>query len=471
MFGYDTDADLAGRSLLEQIAPAERARVAERVRLRSAGDNSINHYVTRGLRKNGEEFALEVHASSYDEDGAFVTVGVLRDISDRLQLEEQLRESQKMDALGRMAGGVAHDFNNLLMVTMGCADLILTDPAGSERTQRNARLIQSTGERAVALTRQLLALSRTQVVDPKLIDLRQLVNDTSMLLRRVIGPDIELEVQDAPTLARVRVDPGQLQQVLLNLCVNARDAMPRGGRICIGTRNLTLVAGDARLGANLRPGHYVVLSVRDGGHGIDDSVRERLFEPFFTTKVAAAGAGLGLPAVYGIVKQSGGHIAVESRPGAGSVFSVYLPAADSAPPQPRREPVLARRGDSGTVLLVDDELAVRELVQKFLESIGYRVLPAEGGAAALRTLEAGARVDIVVSDLLMPGMSGAELARELDRAAPGLPILFMSGYAHDEDARAIGSRPNSCFLPKPFSLADLTGKLRGLIRGTAAAQT
>jgi CheY-like chemotaxis protein len=234
--------------------------------------------------------------------------------------------------------------------------------------------------------------------------------------------------------------------------------------------NLLLREDDPRLEPALGPGRYVVLSVRDDGLGMDEAVRQRAFEPFFTTKVPGRGTGLGLSTVYGIVRQSNGHIAVESQPGAGSCFSIYLPAVEGPVSEPRTLSAAPTRIRSGTVLLVDDELAVRELLFKFLESVGYRVVAADSGAAALRVLEDGAQVDIVVSDILMPGMSGTELARELDQRAPGIPILFMSGYAHDDGAHAIASRPNSCFLSKPFGLKDLTGKLRSLLGGSTPAR-
>ncbi|HEX6246099.1 MAG TPA: response regulator, partial [Polyangiales bacterium] len=312
--------------------------------------------------------------------------------------------------------------------------------------------------------------SRSQVMDQAVVDLRELVAEAGPMLRRLFGPRIELTLEGAAAHGHVRADAGQLQQLLMNLCFNARDALRPGGRVWISTHDLVLREGDPLLAPPLNPGKYVVLSVRDDGLGMDELVRQRVFEPFFTTKAPGRGTGLGLSTVYGIVRQSNGHIAVESQPGAGSCFSVYLPAVDGAVTEPRVLSTAPRRDLNGTVLLVDDELAVRELLLKFLESVGYQVVAADSGAAALRLLEGGTRVDIVVSDILMPGMSGTELAQELDQRAPGIPILFMSGYAHDDGARAIASRPNSCFLSKPFGLSDLTGKLRSLLGSGAPAR-
>jgi PAS domain S-box-containing protein len=462
-FGYASESEILPLPIVALIADDERALIAERAIKRSQGDNSLNHYLTRGARKNGTSFPMEVHVSSYEEGGEIYTVVILRDITERLVLEEQLRQSQKMEALGRLAGGVAHDFNNLLMVIMGCADLIVADARAGEQARSNAALIHGTGERAVGLTRQLLALSRSQVVDPSVLELNAVMSETSAMLVRLIGPSVKLSLECGPGLPYVRADPGQLQQVLMNLCVNARDAMPSGGRIWISTRHVSLDEGQARAQPGLSSGHYVQLSVRDSGQGMDEALRQRVFEPFFTTKPSGEGTGLGLSTVYGIVKQSGGHVTVESQPGLGSTFSVYLPAVYEPLSPPRRPAPVAQRGESACVLLVDDELAVRELVQKFLESVGYRVLATGSGQAALRLITAGEQIDIVVSDLLMPGMSGVELARELDRVAPAVPVLFMSGYADDADAALIASRAGSGFLPKPFSLAELTSKLHSLL--------
>lgn len=468
MFAVADARELEGTSILELIAPDERPVVANHVRLRSRHETDVTHYVTRGLRRDGREFPLEVHVSSYDEGNAVNTVVILRDITERLNLEDQLRQSQKMDALGRLAGGVAHDFNNLLTVIMSCSDLVLRALPPEGKLADDVRLIRSTGERAAMLTRQLLAMSRRQVIDPKVLDLNAIVGEMGAMLRRLLGQHITLNVDTAPDLARVRVDAGQFQQVVMNLCINARDAMAAGGTLTIITRNVDLGerAGPPALGAT--EGHYVVLSVTDTGDGITPEAQERLFEPFFTTKKPGQGTGLGLSMVYGIVKQSGGHIWVESAVGEGTTLHIYLPAAD--PTHGEQTASLAKRAPvGGTVLVVEDEPALRELIDGFLTGVGYRVLVAAGGREALSLFSAAAgAVDVVVTDMLMPSMSGVELVRELDDLKPGIRVLFMSGYAFD-DASILTSRPGSEFIAKPFTLPELAARVQSLI-GVAARE-
>jgi PAS domain S-box-containing protein len=470
MFGYDSPDDLVGKPIFDLIAPGERPLVAEHVRKRSSGLTSDSNYLTRGVRRNGEEFPMEVHASSYEEDGTFRIVAILRDVSERQALEEQLRQSQKMDALGRLAGGVAHDFNNLLMVMMGSSELILIDAQASEGARSHAKMARAAGERAVGLTRQLLALSRRQVIDRAVVDLHAVVSESSTLLRRLLGPSIELVVEPRASTAHVVADTSQLQQVLMNLCVNARDAMPEGGRIRIHTSDVTLKDAAGRAADDVS-NRFVQLSVEDTGHGMTETVQQRVFEPFFTTKPPGEGTGLGLSTVYGIVKQSGGHVRVVSAPGAGSTFSVLLPCAEQPAPRARSDTPAQAREASGRVLLVDDELGVCELLQKFLEGAGYGVRAVQSGAEALRVFRealTSGPFDVVITDVLMPGMSGVSLAHELDRLVPGMPMLFISGYTSDDGDAVISSRPNSAFLAKPFSVPDLLDKLR-LLRGGADA--
>jgi signal transduction histidine kinase len=419
---------------------------------------------TRGLRRDGSEFPMEVHVSSYDLDNAVHTVVILRDITDRLDLEERLRQSQKMDALGRLAGGVAHDFNNLLTVIMSCADLALRALPQDGRPAGDLRLIRSTAERAANLTGQLLALSRRQVFDPKVIDLNVVVAEMGEMLRRLIGRHITLTIESDPGLARVRVDAGQLEQVVMNLCVNARDAMPDGGTLTLRTHHVSIDRPELDVVA----GRYVVVSVADTGHGMTSEVQQRLFEPFFTTKPLGQGTGLGLATVYGIVKQSGGHITVDTAVGAGTTMHVHLPAAVSAPAEERAMTIESRAPGAGrTVLLAEDEPALRQLIDGFLRGEGYRVLVAADGREALELFERehGA-VDLVVTDMVMPDVSGIDLARALDARSPGLVVLFMSGYAFD-GAAILTSRPGSAFLAKPFTLPMLAERVAQLIRERA----
>ena len=471
MFGFLEERELLGSPIVDLIAPSERSRVLDYVKHRGEGKPIAQSYLTRGLRRTGEEFALEVHASSYEERGEIYSVVILRDITERLRLEEQLRESQKMDALGRLAGGVAHDFNNLLMVMMGCADLIALDAHAGAEASANAELIRSTAERAASLTRQLLALSRRQVIDPKVIDLDAVVTEMSVMLRRLIGPRIELVVENGPGLGRVRVDPSQIQQVVMNLCVNARDALPDGGRIAITTRNAHPDEAFVSTLGDVAPGPFVHLLVTDNGVGMDLETKRRLFEPFFTTKPLGEGTGLGLSTVYGIVKQSGGHLSVASTKGKGSEFSVYLPIVDAPLAESRCETEAPSVGTATTILLVEDEQQVRHLLERYLERAGYHVLAAAGAQQALELFEQHAvTIDLVVTDILMPGLTGVELARALDKQRSGLPVLFMSGYAHNDGAD-IESRPGSAFLAKPFSMPQLTAQLRALLGAKAIAPT
>jgi PAS domain S-box-containing protein len=471
MFGYGHEDELMGRPILDLIAPAEHETIMNHVRRRARRMADVEHYLTRGLRRDAREFPLEVHASSYDHDGEVHTVVILRDITERLQLEEQLRQSQKMDALGRLAGGVAHDFNNLLTVIMSCADLVLGELREDDANAVNVRLIRSTGERAATLTRQLLALSRGQVIDPKVIDLNVVVAEMGAMLRRLIGSHITLVVEGDPTVSRVRADSGQIQQVLMNLCVNARDAMPDGGRLTIETRDVYVDARHASALLDVVAGHFVLLSVTDTGHGMSPETQERLFEPFFTTKPPGQGTGLGLSTVYGIVKQSGGHVSVTSAVGAGTTFQVYLPAVDAPVAQTEAPSEAATDAGTGTVLLVEDEPALRQLVHGYLSRAGFRVLDAANGLEALAVFaRESAAVNVVVTDMLMPGMGGVELARELDRRSPKIRILFVSGYAR-EGAAILASRPGSSFLAKPFTLPALAARVRALMEGRAGAES
>lgn len=463
MFGVQDARELEGTSILPLIAPCEREVVAGHVRQRTAGHNEITHYVTRGLRRDGREFPMEVHVSSYEENGAPHTVAILRDITDRLALEDELRQSQKMDALGRLAGGVAHDFNNLLTVILSCAELVLRDLPTDSRTADNVRNIKQTGERAATLTRQLLAISRRQVIEPKVIDVNTVVDEMAAMLRRLIGAHIPLTLDRAENLSPVRVDVGQFQQVIMNLCVNARDAMADGGQLVIRTRNVDIELRAAVPRAEQTAGRYVVVSVSDTGHGMSAEAQVRLFEPFFTTKNPGQGTGLGLSTAYGIVKQSGGYISVDTAVGQGTTFHVYLPVADilvgASPARATIEPVYR----AGTVLLAEDEPMLRDLITRYLGRLGYEVLVASHGREALALFtEHRARIDVVVTDMLMPEVSGVELVREIDALAPGIRVLFMSGYAFD-GASILTARPGSAFIAKPFTLPDLTERVATLL--------
>jgi signal transduction histidine kinase/ActR/RegA family two-component response regulator len=380
----------------------------------------------------------------------------------RQQLEDQLRQAQKMEALGRLAGGVAHDFNNLLTVIKGHSELLIDRMKPTNVFHGSMQQIMKTADRAASLTRQLLAFSRMQVLQPRILDLNTLVADMSKLLRRLIREDIEFSFRLGDSLARVKADPSQLEQVLLNLTVNASDAMDQGGKLTIETRNLVADEGYARTRQQLKPGRYVMLAVTDTGHGMDAITKSRIFEPFFTTKEPGKGTGLGLATVYGIVSQSGGFIWVETAPGNGTRFEIYLPAVaekeDAASHE--RRPRRAERG-SETVLIVEDDEEVRSLASDFLRGAGYQVLTAQDGKEALEISERmGSAIQLLLADVVMPKMRGPELARRLRARFPEIKIVFMSGYL-DQDTSREEILQEASVLQKPFSRDALLRQIRG----------
>jgi two-component system cell cycle sensor histidine kinase/response regulator CckA len=406
--------------------------------------------------------AIGNHPADWDGPEQIILTG--RDITARERLEGQLRQAQKMEALGRLAGGVAHDFNNLLTAIQGYTSLILMDLAPHDPHREDLEEIRKASERAAALTRQILAFSRRHVVEPMTIDLNQTIMDLERLVPRLIGEDVSVVIALDPALALVRADPRQLEQVVLNLVVNARDAMPDGGRLTLETANDLVTESDPRASPDLPPGRYAVLTVSDTGTGMDPAIVPNIFDPFFTTKEPGRGTGLGLATVYGIVKQAGGHVEVETAPGAGASFRLYFPAAPAesavaaaaAPAEP------GPRG-SETVLLVEDEESVRVFASKALEKQGYRVLQARHGRdALLRLADHEGPVHLVITDIVMPEMGGGELARRLAGERPEVPVLFMSGYTDDEVAqRGLGAEQG--FLQKPFTSDGLARKVREVL--------
>jgi two-component system cell cycle sensor histidine kinase/response regulator CckA len=390
--------------------------------------------------------------------------GVGVDITERRQLEDQLRQSQKMEAVGRLAGGVAHDFNNLLTVISGYGHMILRDLPGEDPLHSCVEEVLKAASRATSLTNQLLAFSRRQVIQPKVLDLNALVANMDRMLRRVIGEHIELETVLSPGLGSVRADAGQLEQVIINLAVNARDAMPAGGKLSIRTGNVE-VARSSRLHADVRPGSYVRLTVADTGKGMDAEIMVHLFEPFYTSKETGKGTGLGLSTVYGIVKQSGGEVVVESKPGRGATFTIYLPRITEpalTAPLPEAQPAV--RAGTETILLVEDELGVRQLVCEMLQRLGYQILQASGGAEALRLFEQHqGSIDLLITDVIMPQMSGRELAQRLKVLQPSLKVLYISGYTDDMLAHHGVLESNVYLLQKPFAPDELAKKLREVL--------
>jgi two-component system cell cycle sensor histidine kinase/response regulator CckA len=381
---------------------------------------------------------------------------------ERRRLEEQLRQSQKMEAVGRLAGGIAHDFNNLLMVIMGHGELLRRSLDANDPRLRKVQHVMGASERAARLVRQLLAFSRKQVLEPQVVDLNALVSDTARMLRPILGEDVLVVTELDPALGRVRVDPAQIEQVLMNLAVNARDAMPSGGTITLETAEVSLPAS-----GETPPVRHVALTVRDTGQGMDDKTRAQAFEPFFTTKSGSGGTGLGLSTVYGIVQQSGGHIAVESAPGKGSCFRILLPRADGL--GEAREAVAAAAVPSAsgeTVLVVEDEPTLRALACEMLESHGYLTLCAGSGEEALGVaVRHAGPIHLLLADVVMPGLAGPTLAERFAVVRPHARVLFMSGYAGEDLARRGIEGHEARFLPKPFTQDMLARRVRDALDG------
>src|SRR6267378_3111158 len=421
----------------------------------------------RHRRKDGTLIDVDIESQPITFAGRPARLVLARDVTARRQLEEQLRQAQKMEAVGQLAGGIAHDFNNLLTAILGCTQLLLHATPPEDARREDVEEIKNAGLRAAELTRQLLAFSRRQVLAPKLLDMNAVVANMDKMLRRLIGEDVALVTQLAADLGPVSADPGQLEQVLLNLAVNARDAMPQGGRLTIETANVVLTEEYSERHHRLPPGQYVLLAVSDTGVGMDEATQKHLFEPFFTTKEVGKGTGLGLATVYGIVKQSGGYIWVYSESGHGTTVKIYLPRVPGVAeaPVPVTEPTPVRGGDE-TVLLVEDAAPVRTLARRSLEARGYRVLEAPDGPAALAlSASHGGGIDILVNDVVMPGMSGRELAERLAPQRPTMKVLYTSGYTDDTMVRQGVLNAGVAFLQKPFVPDTLTRKVREVLDG------
>ena len=465
-YGYSEHEFLA--MTVRDIRPA-----SESVRFEETLHNDTGGTFTgfRHRRKDGTLIDVDIESQPITFAGRPARLVLARDVTARRQLEDQLRQAQKMEAVGQLAGGIAHDFNNLLTAILGCTQLLLHATPLDDARREDVEEIKNAGLRAAELTRQLLAFSRRQVLAPKLLDMNAVVANMDKMLRRLIGEDVALATELAAELGPVSADPGQLEQVLLNLAVNARDAMPQGGRLTIATANVMLTEEYAERHHRLPPGHYVLLAVSDTGVGMDAATQKHLFEPFFTTKEVGKGTGLGLATVYGIVKQSGGYIWVYSEQGHGTTVKVYLPrVAGAAEPLPAAEAAPELRRGTETVLLVEDAAPVRTLARKSLESCGYRVLDAADGRAALE-LSAGhaGGIDILVTDVVMPGMSGRELAERLAPLRPGMRVLYTSGYTDDAMVHQGVLRSGVAFLQKPFVPESLARKVREVLDGEKGA--
>jgi PAS domain S-box-containing protein len=461
-YGWTREEFLA-MSILDIRPPADQEEIRKRTRHPLAGPELRTGH--RHCRKDGTIFDVEVMVDSTEFEGRPARLAMVRDISERKRLEGQLQQAQRLEAVGRLAGGVAHDFNNLLTAMMGYSDLLMETLAPTDERRDDLEEIRKATRRAAALTHQLLAYSRQQVLQPRIIDLNTVVHNTLRLLHRLIGENIILEPRLESKLGSVLADPAQLEQVIVNLAVNARDAMPGGGRLVIATRNLTLSAADLADRPLVAPGRYVQLTVEDSGTGMNEETAARLFEPFFTTKGPGKGTGLGLATVYGIVQQSGGIIEVKSTPGQGSTFTTLLPYVD-APPEASHAtvPPISPPTGSETILLVEDEPALRAIARRALERRGYRVLEASDGEMALALATAHPeRIDLLLTDVVMPRLSGREIADALTVSRKDLKVLYMSGYTDDAIVQHGVLDPTLAFLQKPFTPDLLTQKVREVL--------
>jgi PAS domain S-box-containing protein len=465
IWGLPGAAFLARPALFrETVYPEDRSRLE--TAFRTMGEDRLDEEYRIVLPDRTVRWVLSRAFPVLGTDGTVLRViGVTEDLTERKRLEEQFLQSQKMDALGRLAGGVAHDFNNLLTIISGYGDLLLSDPRFDAETRHQLDEIIGSAHRASALTRQLLAFSRKQIVQKQPLVLNEIVTRMYGLLGRLIGEDIRLVTTTAEDLGTVMADPGQVEQVMMNLVVNARDAMPRGGTIRLETANFDLDETYAREHADVTPGPHVMLAITDSGVGMDAATRARLFEPFFTTKEKGKGTGLGLSTVYGIVKQVGGHIWVYSEPGRGTTFKIYFPRALGEEGAGRPQPAVdTPRGGNETILVVEDEANLRELIRGALQSRGYAVIEAADGAQAQRVSDLfKGPIHILMTDSVLPNLSGPALSRTLVEKRPGLKVLFMSGYTDAAVFEQAGVEVGRAFLQKPFTIDAMARKIREVL--------
>ena len=465
MFGY-TEAEVLGRHPFDIIVPEQSRADMTRIFAEVVAGNMDAHVEAESRTRDGRTITCEWHNTPIlEEDGTFAgLLSLARDVTERRNLEHQLRQSQKMEAIGQLAGGVAHDFNNLLTLINGYSELLLADRQLGIVAETSAQAIRDAGERAATLTRQLLGFSRKSLLQPRVLDLNTVVADTSAMLRRLIGENIILSTVLSPRLHHVKIDPSQLDQVLMNLVVNARDAMPDGGRLTLETGNIVRGTEDERA-AETASGPHAMLAITDTGCGMTPDVMARIFEPFFTTKPVGVGTGLGLAMVFGVVRQSGGSIEVQSTPGSGSRFSLYFPAVPD--PIPAEAVALFPPPDVGgheTILIVEDEENVRELLLRSLARHGYTLLTASDGRDALRVASRhkGA-IDLILTDVVMPHMGGPELVASIRSRLPSAKALFMSGYTDDAMMRHGLLMADVSFIQKPYTPAELSRKIRDVL--------
>lgn len=471
-YGYTASHQMLGHKVAEWIHPDHHAKFKTAMDVLKSGDVLMNQEYAL-FSKEGKTFFGEVSASCMRDDQGHPVgiVAVVRDISDRKRAEEersmlqaQLLQAQKMESIGRLAGGVAHDFNNMLSVILGYTELIQTQLSPEDQVVNDVIQIERAGRRAKDITQQLLAFSRKQIIEPALLNLNDIIRTTQKGLVRLIGEDVDLVFHPDPNLNKIKFDHSQLDQILINLAVNARDAMPRGGRLTIETTNTQVNEGFNPDHLGLAPGNFVLLSVSDTGVGMDKETLAHAFEPFFTTKAVGKGTGLGLATVYGIVNQGGGHIKAFSEPGKGSTFRIYFPAATEEELPDSESRGLSIAPGSGTVLVVEDDVMVRDMAVAMLKASGYRVVAAATPMKALKYCQENQPFDLLITDVVMPEMSGAELRDKVLKIKPGIKVLFISGYPGDVIAHHGVLDEGINFIRKPFSMSDLAMAVQNAIQ-------
>jgi len=465
MLGYETAAQVLNLDMARDVYAdaAERQRLVERD---TYSDRLYDNVEATWKRRDGRLLTVQLSVRAVRHAAGRVDYyeTFVRDVTDQRRLQQQVLQSQKMEAVGRLAGGVAHDFNNLLTVITSYSDLLLEDLAPGDAKRDDLEQVRKAADGAAALTRQLLAFSRQQVVEPRVVSLNTVVEGLQKILRRVIGEDIEVTIALAPDLESVRADVGQLEQVLMNLVVNARDAMPTGGRLTVETANVEHDPEYARDREAAAVRRFAMLAVTDTGCGMDEATKARIFEPFFTTKETGKGTGLGLATVYGIVKQAGGFIWVYSEPGQGTSFKIYLPAVDATAERTTAAATTPAPRGTETVLLVEDAAAVRAVTKQMLERQGYTVLEAPDGEAGLRLAQRHRGViHLLLTDVVMPRVGGRELAEQLARLRPDVKVLYASGYTDDSVVRHGILESGTAYLQKPFSPESLARKVRDVL--------
>jgi PAS domain S-box-containing protein len=478
MFGAESASQIVGRGFLEIIHPDTRAAVCERARLVNEKREPVPFLEERLLRLDGTVFDGEVTAIPFVFEGRSGALVFVRDITERKRqeaernvLEHRLQQAQKMEVIGRLAGGIAHDFNNLLMVIQSYTEMMQDDLPAGDRLRKNTEQVLKAAKRATSLTSHMLAFSRKQIATPVVIDLNAVIHETVKMLRRLIGEDIELRVDPADSLWTISADSDQIVQVLLNLCVNSRDAMPQGGILTIATENITV--GKVGIVAHpcVAPGEYVKLSVTDTGMGISREEQEQIFEPFYTTKEVGKGTGLGLAMVYGVVKQCDGYVWVESERGMGACFTICLPRAKGKVVCDASAKSDLQPGGTETVLVAEDEEALREAMGAYLRTLGYTVLAASSGPHALSVAaDHKGHIDLLISDIVMPKMSGRELSQMLKSLRPDLKTIYMSGHNDDAVLRHGIQHKDVTFLQKPFNLSTLARTVRETLGPTVLVQ-